>query len=271
MMRKRVLVCFLFALMAVCLASCESGSDQGAEVTEGSESYRGFVMDNVLHSPEEGDIHYNLYVPESYDGSSPYALFVTLPGYEGLYFQGVGANLRYEEFAFEAMKYNEKMIIAAPQLNDWEETSARQTIALTQYLISAYNIDRDKVYLNGMSGGGETGSLVMGESPELYTAYLAVSTGWDGDLERLAEGKTPVYMAVGEEDSYYGSEPLKEAYARLRELYRERGMTEEEINHILVLDVKDQSYFTERGYSDQHAGGASFAFDEEIMGWLFSW
>ena len=53
-------------------------------VTTGTEEYRGFVLDNVLHSDTEGDIHYNLYVPENYDGSEPYALFFTLPGYQGL-------------------------------------------------------------------------------------------------------------------------------------------------------------------------------------------
>lgn len=38
----------------------------------------------------------------------------------------------------------------------------------------------------------------------------------------------------------------------------------------LVLDVKEHSYFTERNMSNEHGGGVLFAFDEEIMGWLFS-
>lgn len=248
----------------------DEGSAAAGVVTEGTETYRGFVLDNVLHSETEGDIHYNLYIPESYDGSVPYALFVTLPGYEGLYFQGVGANLRAEEYGFEAQSYNKEMIVAAPQLNDWGETSANQAIALTEHLLFHYNIHPEKVYLHGFSGGGETGSLVMGKRPELYTAYLATSTRWDGDLEALAQAQTPVYLAVGEEDSYYGSAPLREAYIRLHDLYEEQGLTQEEIDEILVLDIKGQEYFTERGYSDQHAGGAAFAFDEEIMGWLFA-
>lgn len=82
-------------------------------VTEGIEEYRGFVIDNVFHSTDEGDIHYNVYIPESYDGSEPYALYFTLPGYEGIYFQGVAANIQSEKFGFEAQKYNSKMIIAA--------------------------------------------------------------------------------------------------------------------------------------------------------------
>ena len=141
------------------------------EVTEGTETYRGLQMDNVLHAPEEA-IHYHIYVPETYDGSEPYALFLTLPGYEGLYFQGIGQNLYSENFAFEALNYNDHMIVAAPQLSDWGETSAGQTIALTEYLLGRYNIDQERVYAEGYSGGGETMSQVMGMRPDLFTAYL---------------------------------------------------------------------------------------------------
>ena len=34
-------------------------------------------------------------------------------------------------------------------------------------------------------------------------------------------------------------------------------------------DIKDQKYFSDRGYTDQHGGGQAFAKDEAIMGWLF--
>lgn len=239
-------------------------------VTEGTEEYRGFIIDNVFHSVSEGDIHYNVYIPESYDGSEPYALYFTLPGYEGLYFQGVAANLQSEEFGFEAQKYNEKMIIVAPQLSDWGETSANQTIALVEYFLEAYNIDRSKVYGNGFSGGGETMSQVMGKRPDLFTAYLQVSSQWDGDYEPVAEQRLPVYFAIGQGDEYYGPEPTREAYDTLYALYEQQGLTEAEIDELLVLDIKEHSYFTERGMSNEHGGGGLFAYDEKIMGWLFS-
>lgn len=62
-------------------------ADERPDVTEGTEVYRDFVIDNVYHSADAGDIHYNVYIPKSYDGSKPYALYFTLPGYEGLYFR----------------------------------------------------------------------------------------------------------------------------------------------------------------------------------------
>ena len=245
------------------------GSGTSCNIDSGTETYRGFVIDNVYHSPNDGDIHYNVYIPESYDGSRPYALFFTLPGYEGLYFQGVARNLEAEAFGFEAQKYNEEMIVVAPQLSDWGETSANQTVALLEFFLDAYNIDREKVYANGYSGGGETMSLVMGKRPELFTAYLHCSSQWDGDLEVLAESRTPVYLAIGEDDEYYGSEPTKHAYDTLRGLYEQQGLTDAEIGELLVLDVKDDSYFQDRGMNNQHGGGGLFAYDEEIMGWLF--
>ena len=252
-------------------SAAEDGEDilPPDDIDFGADVIRGFTFDNILHSENDGDIHFGLYVPESYDGYEAYALFITLPGYEGLYFQGVGVNILAEDYGIEAQRYNEKMIVVAPQLSDWRETSARQTVALTKYFLGHYNIDPGRVYLNGYSGGGETGSLVMELAPELYTAFLHCSSQWDGDLLPLADAMTPVYLVTGENDSYYGSSSVRETYEKLTELYREKGLSEEKIGKLVVLDIKDQAYFDERGIRNQHGGGGSFAHEESIMGWLF--
>ena len=244
-----------------------TSGDELENVTPGSEEYRGFLLDNVLHSPNEGDIHYNVYIPDAYDGTKEYALYVTLPGYQGLYFQGV---IRTEDFGFEAQKYITDMIIVAPQLNDWGQTSADQTIELTQYFLTHYIINPSKVYINGYSGGGETLSLVLAKQPELYTAALMCSSQWDGAYEPVVEMKTPVYFVIGESDEYYGSEPFKEAYQQIHELYKEQGLSESEIDKLVVLDVKDKDYFEGTPVAYQHGGGYLFCRDKEIMGWLFN-
>lgn len=247
-------------------APAQASSDS---VTEGTEEYRGFTLDNVLHSENNGDIHFNLYVPDSYDGSEPCAVFFTLPGYEGLYFQGVGENLYSENFGFEAQQYDPDMIIVAPQLSDWGDTSAEQTIELAEYFLANYNIDPDRVYGEGYSGGGETMSRVMGKRPDLFTAYLQCSSQWDGSYEPVVQSRTPVYFVIGEDDEYYGSGPTREAYETLYSMYREAGLSDEEIQEILVLDIKDADYFESQGVTVQHGGGNLFAADREIMGWLF--
>lgn len=242
--------------------------DSGVSVTAGTQTDRGFMLDNVLHDPQEGDIHYNVYIPDSYDGSEPYAVFFTLPGYEGLYFQGLGANLQ-EDFGFVAQDYNDKMIVVAPQLSDWGETSARQTISLVEYFLEHYNIDPDHIYANGYSGGGETMSRVLGMRPDLFTAYLHCSSQWDGAYEPVVQSRTPVYLVVGAEDEYYGAAPTQEAYDNLRALYEQAGLSDSEIDRLLVLDIKDASYFAQGGAPNQHGGGNLFARDAQIMGWLF--
>lgn len=47
-------------------------------------------------------------------------------------------------------------------------------------------------------------------------------------------------------------------------------MRYEEIDQLLVLDVKPHAWFNARGYSDEHAGGNAFAKDQETMNWLFA-
>lgn len=239
-------------------------------VTLGTEEYRGFSVDIVLHTESGEEIHYHVYIPERYDGNEAYALYFTLPGYQGLYFQGVAENIKTEEFGFEAQTYNDKMIVVAPQLEDWGETSANQTILLVEYFLLHYQINTQKVYASGYSGGGETMSLVMGKRPELFTSYLQCSSKWDGAYDAVVNRRTPVYFAIGENDEYYGAQPSKEAYNTLYHLYQEQGMSDEEIGQLLVLDVKSADYFTSQGTINQHGGGAAlFAKDADIMGWLF--
>ena len=126
----KLLMTFAISLLVLLLSACSAAAAEAPKeaatpelITYGTETQRGFLNDNVYHS-ELGEIHYSSYIPESYDGSESYALFISLPGWEGLYFQGVGANM-VEDFGPEAIGWNEKMIVLSPQLSDWRETSAR--------------------------------------------------------------------------------------------------------------------------------------------------
>ena len=250
--------------------SSDTSPKPEGEVTEGTEFYQGFRMDNVLHAPE-GDIHYHIYIPDSYDGSESYALYLTLPGYEGLYFQGAGQNLHSENFAFAALQYNDKMIVAAPQLNDWGKTSAEQTIALTEYLLAHYNIDPDRVYANGYSGGGETMSRAVAMWPDLYAAYLHGASQWDGDYSPVAENGVAVYIFMAENDEYYGSERAREAYNGLHQAYVDAGWSEEDIANVLQMQTPDNAWFAEQGISGNYHGGATVVYEQtDILEWVLS-
>ena len=49
------------------------------------------------------------------------------------------------------------------------------------------------------------------------------------------------------------------------ELEERTGLSEEEIGRLVVLDVREQAFFTENGFADQHAGGQAFAHQAEVM------
>lgn len=164
------------------------------------------------------------------------------------------------------------MIILAPQLEDWGELSTNKTIALTKYFLKHYAINSKQGYISGYSGGGETLSLVLTKSPELYCRALMCSSKWDGDFNKVVENKTPIYFVIGENDEYYGSSPFKEVYQELVNFYKKQGLSDEENENYVDLDVKNNDYFLTQGIENQHGqGGHLFSNDPNIMGWLFNW
>lgn len=53
-----------FCLMAYCFGSPVYAKSGRGTVTQGTKEYRGFQVDNVYHSPKNGDIHYHSYFPD---------------------------------------------------------------------------------------------------------------------------------------------------------------------------------------------------------------
>ena len=244
----------------------KASNNEGGYIEMTEKKQDDFQIDLVYHSPSNRNIHYHAYIPENIDELNNIRMYITLPGWEGLYFQGVGTNLKYEDFAFTAKELNSNMIILAPQLDDWGKQSASDTIELTEYYKEQYNVD--KIYINGYSGGGETLSLVLEEKPELYNKALLVSSQWDGKYDNLIKSETQVYLFTGENDSYYGSSSFKKTYKELYDLYSKKGLSKEEIEKILILDIKNHEYFTSHGFNDEHGGGNLAAHEEKIMKWL---
>lgn len=68
-------------------------TEQKSSIEKGTTERRKFIIDNIYHSDSQGDIHFSSYYPENYDKTKKYAIYFALPGWEGLYFQGIGANM----------------------------------------------------------------------------------------------------------------------------------------------------------------------------------
>lgn len=227
-----------------------------------------WIRGNILNG-ETGDIHYSYYLPEGYDAAKKYPMIMTLPGYGGMWFGEDSEGNNLQEIGVSIWtELDEPMIVVSPQVEDWHDTSARQAIELTEYFIGHYAVDESRVYGSGYSAGGETMSRVMGMRPELFAGYLHGASQWDGEYTPAAEAGTAVYIFMGEHDEYYGSQKAQQAYDGLLEAYQRTDRSQDEIDNLLKLWIPPDSYFTERGLSNQHGGGNVLFREEEITSWL---
>lgn len=240
----------------------------GSAATEDSFTTGQFIRGNVLESAE-GEIHYSYWLPDGYDGETEYPLMMTLPGYGGMWFgeDSEGTNLR-ERGVSVWTEIDEPMIVVSPQVTDWHDTSARQTIELTEYFLENFAVDRTRVYGAGYSAGGETMSRVMGMRPDLFAAYLHGASQWDGEFAPAAQSKTAIYIFMGEHDEYYGSDRAREAFKGLLEAYRQTGLDDEEIDELLRLWIPDDAWFADQGITNQHGGGNVLFEEDDIREWL---
>lgn len=231
------------------------------------------MLNNILQSTD-GDIHYTYYLPSDYDSNKRYPMLITLPGWNSKFNTIETTPLTENDYALKnaeawAAALGD-MIVVSPSLTDWGDKSARQTIELTEYFIDNFAVDENRIYAAGFSAGGETLSKAIDMRPDLFAAYLHAASQWDGGYENAAKFHIPIYICMAEHDEYYGSEKAKDAYANLKRAYQSAGISDARIEELLVLDVKDDSYFDVAFTGNYHSGGQLFAYDEDIIDWMIS-
>lgn len=218
---------------------------------------------------EDGPIHYSYYLPEGYDPESSYPMMVAMPGYGEMWFgeDTEGNNLCWNG-ATVWTERDEDMIVVSAQLTDWHTKSARQSIELTEYMIETFAVDESRVYAAGYSAGGETMSQAVALRPDLYAAYIHGASQWDGEYAPLAKEGVAVYIFMGENDEYYGSQKARAAYENLKATYEEAGYSETGIDTLLHLEIPDNAYFNAIGIYNYHGGGSVLFDREDIQNWI---
>ena len=91
------------------------------------------------------------------------------------------------------------------------------------------------------------------------------SSKWDGYFNKVVENKTPIYFVIGEDDEYYGSSPFKEVYQELVNFYKKQGLSDEENENYVDLDVKNNDYFLTQGIENQHGQGGHLFSNDQIL------
>lgn len=238
----------LFLLSLCLLTACTGNQESNKDIMTTNETHieTGIIAEQVL-AGETSEIHYSYYLPKTYDENKQYPLMMIMPGYDMMWFgeDSSGSNISWNGFQAWT-KLDEDMIVVSAQLTDWQETSANQAIELTEYFIDNFTVNLKRVYAGGYSAGGETMSQAVSMRPDLYSAYLHGASKWDVDYASVAENKVAVYIFMAAGDEYYGSDEARNAYQNLHDAYVQMGLSEDEIEEVLQVEIPDNWYYVKK-------------------------
>jgi predicted peptidase len=122
----------------------------------------------------------------------------------------------------------------------------------------------------GYSAGGELFSQVLSSRADLFAGYVHSSSRWRGDYDDVVAVQMPVYIFMAQHDDYYGPQTALDAYEALTSRYVAEGLTDEEIQRLVVLQMPDDSYFNRQGIDSYHDSGMVAADDQEVVRWLLN-
>lgn len=122
-------------------------------------------------------LNYALYVPKSYDGSTPFPLILFLHG-KGE--RGTDPH-RLEKYGLPKRLMTQPdfpCIVLSPQCPDetrWHH-HIDKVLALLDMMTSQYNVDTRRIYLTGLSMGGQGALILALQHPERFAALVTICT-----------------------------------------------------------------------------------------------
>lgn len=157
---------------------------------------------------------FGLYVPASYTPEQAYPLVLCL---HGAGFTGDAYLERWQP------RLGDRYILACPTLlrGDWWTRTAEHLVLATLRTVAAqYRIDRDRVFLTGMSNGGIGAWLIGSHHAPLFAGLAPMAGGLDDVLFPFLDNlrNTPVYMIHGRRDQVMPVELSRSIARRLTEL-----------------------------------------------------
>jgi polyhydroxybutyrate depolymerase len=166
-------------------------------------------VDMIIHDDTERS--YQIYVPPSYDATTPATLLLVLHGGGG----DTDSIIEITNSGFDDLADEYGFILVYPeavnrQWNDARPFEARQTNAddvgfiraLIEQLSAEYAIDPERIFVTGMSNGGHMAYRLACESSDLVTAIAPVVALMPAEPEQpcLPDEAVAVLMLVGLND-----------------------------------------------------------------------
>jgi len=183
-----------------------------------------FVQDS-FHDSETGDtLAYNLFVPPNRDPAQalPLVLFMhdagnTSPVTDTTLVQGLGA----VSWASPEDQTRHPALVLAPQYaaqtvddNSQATSLLDTTLHLLAEIVKTHNVDPNRIYTTGQSGGGMMSIAMLVKQPDLFAAAFLVACQWDtAVVQPLARQKLWVVVAEGDDKAFPGQNAIMEVLA----------------------------------------------------------
>ena len=177
------------------------------------------VQDLALQVEGVGQVLYGISVPNDYDPKDPRPLVLALhPGGERTRYYGSA----YMKLVVAPGVRDLKPIIVAPDCptRAWTDPAGeRAAMALVQFALENYSIDRRRILVVGFSLGGRGTWFMSSHHPDVFTGAIpmAASTG-DEAIERLAT--MPTYVIHSRDDQVVPFGPAEKNARELQKLGR---------------------------------------------------
>ncbi len=180
-----------------------------------SSRVRNLLADDFQQGMFE-DLPYNLFIPKSYDGKKryPLVLFIHDAGTcsedaRVTLAQGIGAVI----WAGKEEQKKHECFVLAPQFapppivnDDFESTEGvEKAKRLLDFIVSAYRVDVNRIYLTGQSMGCMSGCELNVRYPDLFAASLLVAGQWNPQtMGQHPALKLWIFVSEGDEKAYPG-------------------------------------------------------------------
>jgi pimeloyl-ACP methyl ester carboxylesterase len=167
----------------------------GASLWEGGTPETGLLPDRPI-DVDGAPRRYALYVPPSYRPAASYPLILCLHG------AGFNGNDYLERWS---PRLGERYLLACPSIADgawWTRDGEALVMAVLKEVARHYHVDRDRIFLTGMSNGALGTYLIGLNHTDQFAALIPMAGAFPKSFYPLLDDarRTPIYLIHGAKD-----------------------------------------------------------------------
>lgn len=269
-----------------------------------SDEFKDYI---VASENSNNNIYVKYYLPENYNASKKYPMVVhhtgggqhyrtDTPNAELFGKDNFGVELDIDlvpqTFSVDAKEDTIVVTIQCLASNKPENYSPGKDInQVVEYFINNFAVDSDRVYAIGNSQGGLDLSEAVALRPDLYTVYYPCNTSivmgtknidtenpdttdpiYQKCLEycqAYVDNEVRIWFHVGRNDFTGAFLEDELPYPMLKDLYKQNGYSDEEIEELVKMTVYEDSDFKAVGSTYYHGATGLMCLNNEAVSWIY--